>query len=327
VKRSRTSSTPGVSTHISGSYSSATISAVTNPVGTVFEHSLSASRSLSPVDDYPPEADASNLSKLKTPREYIQRQPLPHYHSDLPQIDRMQASKAFYMDLQDKFIIAGFDEERFSCWCHVEKEKRGEAKHLSLKHTHKIQIQGRNKTRLQRYSSNAFFAHALSCRFFRVSRIVLLLALSSSCHQDPWAITSQGQRLFPNFPLPKPGGSSSGGPEQENTCASRDEESLIGDGSVRYPRYAVRMIPTMLPLTIMSSSESTMSSNHSSAAANGLATRMTEHPEWIRMTHEIATLRQINAELTEKVTTLEAKLERISRRRLDDDASVSSALW
>jgi hypothetical protein len=69
-----------------------------------------------------------------------------------------------------------------------------------------------------------------------------------------------------------------------------------------------------------------MTSNLSSGNADGCAKQMTDHPEWKRMTREIVTLRQINAELAEKVTTLEMKLESIYSGEHHDEASVSLQL-
>jgi hypothetical protein len=57
-----------------------------------------------------------------------------------------------------------------------------------------------------------------------------------------------------------------------------------------------------------------MTSNFTTGKADGLAKQMTEHPEFKRMTREIVTLRQMNAELAEKVAALEMRLERICRR-------------
>jgi hypothetical protein len=51
--------------------------------------------------------------------------------------------------------------------------------------------------------------------------------------------------------------------------------------------------------------------------------RMTDPPEWKRMVREIVTLRQVNAELAERVTTLEMQLEDIEREELHEVVSVS----
>jgi hypothetical protein len=45
--------------------------------------------------------------------------PLPNYSLHLPPIDRTKKGEDFYADLQAKRIIPGYDEDRFSCWCHV----------------------------------------------------------------------------------------------------------------------------------------------------------------------------------------------------------------
>jgi hypothetical protein len=95
----------------------------------------------------------------------VQNRPLPHYSIHLPSIDRTKSTKDFYEDLQEKFIIAGCDEERFSCWCHVEKEKMGASAPLSLKH---VAYPTKARSRVQRYKTYAFFAHAQHCAFFKV---------------------------------------------------------------------------------------------------------------------------------------------------------------
>jgi DNA repair ATPase RecN len=51
--------------------------------------------------------------------------------------------------------------------------------------------------------------------------------------------------------------------------------------------------------------------------------RMTDPTEWKRMVREIVTLRQVNAELAERVTTLEMQLEDIEREELHEVVSVS----
>jgi hypothetical protein len=84
----------------------------------------------------------------------------------------MKRSKAFYTDLQDKYIIAGFDEDRFSCWCHVEKEKKGAEVPLSVTHT-AVQCE-----KVQRYRAWTWFMHARNCKFYRVRRIGFTLSMN-----------------------------------------------------------------------------------------------------------------------------------------------------
>lgn len=68
------------------------------------------------------------------------------------------------------------------------------------------------------------------------------------------------------------------------------------------------------------------SSNHFQIVAGPQSQiRMTDHPEWKRMVREIVTLRQVNAELADKVTTLEMQLEEIQRDKSYDVGAVSPA--
>lgn len=155
------------------------ISAILNPAGTALDLCASVYQQVSHANHLLPDAvklplsnrakdhgshtiPSQALSSQTTPVAQKQNWPLAYYHSGLPQIDRTKASKEFYIDLQNKFIIAGFDEERFSCWCHVEKGKRGLATALSVSHTG---VQG---GKMWRYRSSAWFHHAEYCRFYRV---------------------------------------------------------------------------------------------------------------------------------------------------------------
>ncbi|KAI5452133.1 hypothetical protein NCC49_001071 [Naganishia albida] len=105
--------------------------------------------------------------------------PLPDYHPSLPPIDRTILHEEFYADLQDKRIIPGYDEERYSCWCHVSKSAKGSTAPLSIQH-----LGGTNKP----FRVSRWFQHAAKCAFFK----------------DPWATDEHGERLFPQFPLANP---------------------------------------------------------------------------------------------------------------------------
>jgi hypothetical protein len=153
-------------------------------VQTVSDRSYPFSQPDPPGNRYPPTSEIYEplkpapdiLSSRKQPRgetnrNQLQTLPLPQYHPDLPPIDRMKGGKAFYTDLQDKFIIAGFDEKRFSCWCHVENWKQGMTSPLSINHTR----MANGKT--SRHRSSYWFSHAQSCKFYKVSRISFTLRM------------------------------------------------------------------------------------------------------------------------------------------------------
>lgn len=138
-------------------------------------HNSASSESLNPSDvdkakrvnagqrDTLDPANSGNPSEKRPRRSQRQNYPLPCYSIDLPPLDRSKCSKAFYEDLQDRFIIAGFDEERFSCWCHVEKGKKGETDAL-LSTSHVTHMNGRR----HRYRFAAWFHHAERCAFYKV---------------------------------------------------------------------------------------------------------------------------------------------------------------
>lgn len=88
--------------------------------------------------------------------------PLPDYHPSLPPIDRTILHEEFYADLQDKRIIPGYDQERYSCWCHVSKSAKGSTAPLSIQH-----LGGTNKP----FRVSRWFQHAAKCAFFKVSHI------------------------------------------------------------------------------------------------------------------------------------------------------------
>jgi hypothetical protein len=67
------------------------------------------------------------------------------------------------------------------------------------------------------------------------------------------------------------------------------------------------------------------SSNHFENATTSQM-RMTDHPEWKRMVQEIVELRQVNAELAEKMTTLEMQLEAFSKDESRKVECVSPAI-
>lgn len=169
MPRRRSSSTPDLSNQSIQFRGFQAFRSIANPVGTVSDQFYPPTI---PTHD-PMELETNHASRIsssrqqpqrKTTRDQLQNFPLPQYHPDLPHCDRMKCGKAFYTDLQDKFIIAGFDDERFSCWCHVEKEKEGQAGPLSLNHT-RIK-----KAKTHRYHSSFWFTHAQYCKFYRVRR-------------------------------------------------------------------------------------------------------------------------------------------------------------
>jgi hypothetical protein len=177
VPRRTPSSTPDLSNQSIQFRGFHAFSSIANPFGTVSDQFY-----LPTIPTHEPmELETNHASRIsssrqqprgQTTRDQLQNLPLPQYHPDLPHIDRMKRSKAFYTDLQDKFIIAGFDDERFSCWCHVEKGKKGQAEPQSLNHT-RIK-----KGKTQRYYSSYWFTHAQHCKFYKVRRIGLTLRVA-----------------------------------------------------------------------------------------------------------------------------------------------------
>jgi hypothetical protein len=143
------------------------------------DHRLRPGRSLI-VDVEPARPESANaplfldstLPKTTTssgPAPEITTTPLPKYSPLLPPIDRTKAGEDFYADLQDKRIIPGYDEDRFSCWCHVAKEQSGKvapSENLSNAHSDVTSVQGAS---VKRYKTFRWFAHAKRCAFYSVS--------------------------------------------------------------------------------------------------------------------------------------------------------------
>jgi hypothetical protein len=166
VKRSRSSFTPDYSPTTTTASTFVQYHTIAQPESLVDRNPLipDTFKLIKPETNRPSDSLPSRTLPSETKsRDHLQNYPLPQYHPDLPPINRMKRSKAFYDDLQDRFIIAGFDEERFSCWCHVEKEKRNSSQPLSVKH-----VYPRGTGGVQPYTSAAFFIHADKCKFYKV---------------------------------------------------------------------------------------------------------------------------------------------------------------
>lgn len=100
------------------------------------------------------------------PAPIVQMTPLPDYSPHLPQIDRTKQGEDFFADLQNKRIIPGYDDERFSCWCHVAKSAEDpQADVLSNTHTDLAA----KDTRGRRYETYRWFGHVSRCKFYKVS--------------------------------------------------------------------------------------------------------------------------------------------------------------
>ncbi|GHJ85889.1 hypothetical protein NliqN6_2291 [Naganishia liquefaciens] len=114
---------------------------------------------------------------------------LPEYSPFLPIIDRSSQGQAFYEDLRKKQIIAGYDEQRFSCWRHAAKADRGCVR-LSILHLGSRSVRG-VRTRTP-FTIQHWYTHAQVCEFLK----------------DPWAripgATAGDSRKYPRFPLIKP---------------------------------------------------------------------------------------------------------------------------
>jgi hypothetical protein len=96
----------------------------------------------------------------------VQMTPLPHYSPHLPPIDRTKTGEGFYADLCDKRLIAGYDQDRFSCWCHVAKiAENPERAAFGNLHIRSARTEG-NALRFQAY---LWFGHAVKCSFYEVS--------------------------------------------------------------------------------------------------------------------------------------------------------------
>jgi hypothetical protein len=114
------------------------------------------------------------------PAPEITTTPLPEYSPLLPPIDRTKAGEEFYADLQDKRIIPGYDEDRFSCWCHVAKEQSGKvapSENLSNAHSDVASVQGAS---VKRYKTFRWFAHAKRCAFYSVSLPLRCVAVADA---------------------------------------------------------------------------------------------------------------------------------------------------
>jgi hypothetical protein len=125
------------------------------------------------------------------------------YSRYLPPYDLSNKSEAFFADLKSKRIIAGYDEDRFSCWCHVAKKARNpDTQQLSCTHVQRSERHGLD----QRYCTSFWFSHVSRCDFYKVSFLVHLFQ-SLIFLQNPWATSGpsgRGKRKFPQFPLPEP---------------------------------------------------------------------------------------------------------------------------
>jgi hypothetical protein len=108
----------------------------------------------------------ANVSPAPTPE--VITTPFPAYSSLLPPIDRTKSGEEFYADLQAKRIIPGYDQDRFSCWCHVAKsEEDPEAEGLSVSHCDATRKSTAGK--VPRYLPSRWFSHASKCPFYKVS--------------------------------------------------------------------------------------------------------------------------------------------------------------
>lgn len=126
------------------------------------------------------ESTAPKTTTSSEPAPEIQTTPLPKYSPFLPPIDRTKAGEEFYADLQDKRIIPGYDEDRFSCWCHVAKEQSGKvAPSETLSNTH-CEVRSTPGSKIRRYRAHRWFAHAKNCAFYVVSLLGCRRAVADS---------------------------------------------------------------------------------------------------------------------------------------------------
>jgi hypothetical protein len=124
------------------------------------------------------ESTVPKTGSSSAPAPEITTTPLPKYSPFLPPIDRTKAGEDFYADLQDKRIIPGYDEDRFSCWCHVAKEQSGKvapSENLSNAHSDVASVQGAS---VKRYKTFRWFAHAKRCAFYSVSLLLRCVAVA-----------------------------------------------------------------------------------------------------------------------------------------------------
>ncbi|GHJ85907.1 hypothetical protein NliqN6_2309 [Naganishia liquefaciens] len=131
-----------------------------------------------------PKPDAVNTNESPKTAFKSHSSALENYSRHLPAIDLTKTGEEFFADLLEKRIIAGYDQERYSCWCHVAKAaKNPNTCLLSIAHGN---VRGTSK--FKQYRTFRWYQHAAKCAFYR----------------DPWATRGRdgtGERLFPQFPL------------------------------------------------------------------------------------------------------------------------------
>jgi hypothetical protein len=126
----------------------------------------------SPADDDSEQESETATSEdipLKAAARKIRMTALPDYSPYLPPFDRTKVGEDFFADLCDKRVIPGFDEERFSCWCHVAKRAENPDKDLILSKMHVSTKKGV----ITRFQSSRWLEHAAKCSFYKVSTVAL----------------------------------------------------------------------------------------------------------------------------------------------------------
>jgi hypothetical protein len=128
---------------------------------------------------------------------------LPDYSPHLPQFDRTKTGEAFFADLYDKRLIPGYDQDRFSCWCHVAKRAENPDKDAILSKLHS----GAPRTggNILKFRAATWLAHAAKCAFYKVSLLARSFTVAESTEGSLGDDENgKGRRFFPQFPLRHP---------------------------------------------------------------------------------------------------------------------------
>jgi hypothetical protein len=86
--------------------------------------------------DHESENSAPDLTPSAKPARKVRLTSLFDYSPHLPPIDRSKAGEDFFADLRDKQIIPEYDQDRFTCWCHVAKRAQNPNGNAVLSRSH-----------------------------------------------------------------------------------------------------------------------------------------------------------------------------------------------
>lgn len=126
--------------------------------------------------DHESETSASEPVPSTKPARQVRLTSLPDYSPYLPSIDRTKAGEDFFADLYDKKLISGYDQDRFTCWCHVAKRAQNANGNAVLSRSHCYAAKKGGS--MYRFQTSKWFEHAARCAFYKVSLFARLIPVT-----------------------------------------------------------------------------------------------------------------------------------------------------